>query len=55
MKGFTKGMITGSLIGGTIGMFMDSSESGSVSKMKKKTVKAMKSIGSAMGDFVSGK
>lgn len=54
-NGFTKGFITGSLIGSALGMFMETPDAKTVSRMRRRTMRAMKSFGSAVEDFISGK
>lgn len=51
--GFAKGLITGTVIGGVIGMMMDPPNTAKIRKIRKKTNRAIKNVGCAIEDLVS--
>ena len=55
MMGFAKGFITGSIIGGAVCMMIQPPDAGKIKKAYKKTNRALKTMGYALEELVSGK
>ena len=55
MMGFAKGFLAGSLIGGAVCMMIQPPDTGKIKKAYKKTNRALKTVGYAIEDLVSGK
>ena len=55
MMGFMKGFLAGSLIGGAVCMMMEPPNTTKIKKAYKKTNRALKNVGYALEDLVSGK
>lgn len=55
MMGFAKGFLAGSLIGGAVCMMIQPPDTNKIKKAYKKTNRALKTVGYALEDLVSGK
>ncbi len=55
MMGFVKGFLAGSIIGGAVCMMMEPPNTSKVRKAYRKTNHALKTVGYALEDLMSGK
>ena len=55
MMGFAKGFLAGSIIGGAVCMMIQPPDTNKIKKAYKKTNRALKTVGYALEELVSGK
>lgn len=55
MMGFAKGFLVGSVIGGAVCMMIQPPDTNKIKKAYKKTNRALKTVGYALEELVSGK
>lgn len=55
MMGFAKGFLAGSLIGGAVCMMVQPPDTNKIKKAYKKTNRALKTVGYALEELVSGR
>ena len=55
MRGFTKGLFTGAIIGGSIAFMMEPCTAHKIKKIRKKANRTMKNVGYMIEGYMNGK